>query len=137
MNEQPTPEGIRAVAAFAELFDAEGFEAGSWPPLEAAAGGVLSLAFWSPSRTVLDWHQAIYFHHIHLVFDWMTEEWREVMRGYETDPNALETAGLDTVRRVLTTISRASRFSEGYMAECFENGLAQAATRRLAELSGG
>ncbi len=131
----PTVADLQAVAAFTDIFESDGFIAGEWVSGETADDGVVTLGFWSASGAVHDWHEAIYKNNVHLVFDWMTQEWREVMRGFESDPSTLASADLETIRKVLTTISRADRFNEGYMGDCFDSGLAQAATRRLAELS--
>ena len=129
---EPTREDLDAVAVFVERFDEDDFEAGAWSPSETSEDGVMTLPHWVASETVLEWHDALYKHNVILMFEWMTEEWRECMRGFDSDPSGLETADLETVRKVLTAISRSDRFCEGSMNECFKSGLAQAATQRLA-----
>jgi uncharacterized protein DUF6508 len=65
------------------------------------------------------------------VFDWMT--WQdEAKRLIEGD--GLETASVDDIRRLFTTLVRSDRFMEGQLGWAFESGLMVRILHRIEEL---
>jgi hypothetical protein len=58
------------------------------------------------------------------------------MSEFAADLCLVESVDLAIARTILTNIARSDRFCDGYMADMFENGMAQAATRRLVQISG-
>jgi len=68
-------------------------------------------------------------------FNWVN--WQdEAVRLYE-DPHTLETADLDTLRRLLTLHIRKDRYSEGHLAAMLKEGHIIAILRRMAALRQG
>lgn len=132
---EPTRDDVLAVLTFSRRFDDDDFVAGEWVPAQRHEDGVLVLGFWLPSEDVAAWETALYERHIVLVFDWSAATWSRQMRRYFENPDLLERARLLTARKVLTTLSRANRFCEGYLAGAFEAGVPQAAMRRLEQLT--
>lgn len=128
---------LLAFGRFAEAFESEGFDAGRIHASEEVEPGLYSWPWWEESPIVGEWHQALYETGvIDPESDYLSEEFAETMRHFEADPALLDGADLQTIRTVLTNISRGERFCDGYMASMFENGVAQAATRRLVTLAG-
>ncbi len=134
----PYSEDLAAVAIFAGVFEHSDFVAGSWTHPAAGRDGVIQMSYWEPHPDVQRWHDALYRHGMVLPdFDWSAADWRDSMVGFQANPSLLESADLETVRKVLTTAVRADRFNEGYLGSLFEAGVAQAATRRLGALVAG
>ncbi|MHB0979942.1 MAG: DUF6508 domain-containing protein [Thermoleophilia bacterium] len=132
----PSREGMRAVAALSEVFSRPGFVAGSWIHPEPEPDGTVQMSHWEPGRDVQHWHDSLYRHGLVMPdLEWSAADRREEMARFQADPSALASADLDTIRKVLTTIARADRFTEGFLGSMFEAGVAQAATRRLAALA--
>lgn len=134
----PYSEDVAAVAGFAEVFESPDFVAGSWTHPSSGPDGVIQMSYWEPHPDVRRWHDSLYRHGMVLPdFDWSAADWRDSMARLQADPSLLESADLETVRKVLTTAARADRFNEGYLDSLFETGVAQAATRRLGALVAG
>lgn len=135
MSEEPTRDDMLAVCTFARRFNDPDLVAGEWISSAQREDGVLQIGYWLPSEDVARWQTALYEHHIVLPFDWAESRWMRQMRRYSEDPGQLKRARLQTIRKVLTTLVRAERFCEGSLARTFQQGVPQAATRRLAALS--
>ncbi len=135
----PTPsrEDLASFAEFIDVFDSEGFSWGeihTEPPQE---DGTLVMPWPDYSDMVSRWHNALYERHvIDGQSDYLSEALARRMHEFAADPSSLSACDLPTIRTVLTYIARGERFCDGHMAEYFDNGVAQAATRRLVELSG-
>ena len=56
-------------------------------------------------------------------FDWSTWGRSEDGQRLLNDPDALAQANEDDLAKVITVCIRADRFSEGYLAGCYESGL--------------
>jgi len=133
---EPSSGDLLAFRRFADAFDAENFDAGRVHSSEEVEPGVYSWPWWEESPIVGEWHQALYDNHvIDPESDYLSEDFAAKMRQFEVAPALLDGADLQTIRTVLTNISRGDRFCDGYMASMFENGVAQAATRRLVGLA--
>lgn len=133
----PSSDALQAFARFSDAFDRPDFAAGEWGGGQEVEPGIVQMPYWMPNAIVSGWHTELYDRGIidpHS--NYLSEEFAAKMRGFTADPSLLSVQDLQTIRTVLTNISRGERFCEGYMGEMFENGVAQAATRRLIELSG-
>ncbi|MHB8868129.1 MAG: DUF6508 domain-containing protein [Thermoleophilia bacterium] len=134
----PYSEDLAAVAAFAAVFENADFVAGSWTHPAPGPDGVIQMSYWEPHADVQRWCDSLYRHGMLLPdFDWSAADWRDSMVGFQANPSLLESADLETVRKVLTAAARADRFNEGYLGSLFEAGVVQAATRRLGILVAG
>jgi hypothetical protein len=69
------------------------------------------------------------------VFDWMA--WARTPRGEELvrKPEAIGSASLEELRRVITVVVRGDRFTEGNVAAAHERGFLVAIARRAGELA--
>jgi len=76
--------------------------------------------------------EELYGRHVMLVFDWPA--WKSEAQRFR-DRNALETASLEDVRRLLTLHVRADRFNEGHFGEMIRSGHIAAVLGRLAKLT--
>ncbi len=132
----PTKTDLAIFARFVDAFERADFEAGRAHPSEEVKPGVYSWPWWESSPIVSEWHHALYDHHIidsHSPY--LTEEFAARMHEFVDDPSLLVGQDLPTMRTVLTYIARGDRFCDGLMAAMFEQGVAQAATRRLVALA--
>ncbi len=135
-NQRPDEYDLAAFAVFAQAFEERSFVAGTVHPPEEVEPGVMALGWWAPSDLVAAWHEALYEHQIiDPDSDYLSVAWSRRMEKFAANPALLEACDLPTVRTALTNISRGDRFCDGYMAGMFDNGVAQAATRRLVESS--
>jgi hypothetical protein len=63
------------------------------------------------------------------LFDWSS--WQKEAIKYLNDPSELESADLDTLRKLLTLHVRKERFCEGHMSEMIKSGHIVAILKRL------
>lgn len=124
MASQVGPGQIDEVLEFLPAFESPGYKFGEW----ADAG------YFSYSPEVDDWIRALYEQNFFLTFDWT--RWKEEAQRYRSEPGALETADLLTLRKLLTTHVRADRFVEGHLASVLESGHVTAILRRLKQIRG-
>jgi hypothetical protein len=119
MLHDPPPEigveQIDAVLKFLPRFEEQGYQFGQW---RAPAGYLPYFSFSSEAQAFI---RALYEQRIIIAFDW--QSWREQAQYYQAHMDALETADLLTVRKLLTTHVRMDRFVEGYLASLFDQGL--------------
>lgn len=126
------PAGLAALAAFASRLD-EPF--GDWKGGDTLNEDAITLPWFAPSPLVLDFVQAAYEHGLVVPFewsDWMAAGGRDLVFAA---PEAMAGLSLADVQRVATAIIRGDRFSEGALAEAFEDGRMPALIRRLAVLA--
>ena len=127
---------LLSVAEFVDVFDSVDFVAGEWTKPNLRLDGVIEIGYWTPSDCVMRWEKAIYDRHlVDPDSGYLSEQFSRRMQDYTRDPSRLLEADLATVRTVLTNVVRGERFCDGYMADMFESGVAQAATRRLVQLA--
>lgn len=127
---------VEDFARFAAAFETDGFVASTAHEPEEIEPGVMTMPWWEYSDVVSEWQQALCEHGvIDAQSDDLSAEFVARMSEFEADPSLIGDADLQTIRMVLTRISRGERFCDGYMATMFENGVARAATRRLVELA--
>ncbi len=132
----PSAEDLRVFAEFANAFESDDFVAGTPYGEEEVEPGVYTMGGWIPSEIVIQWETALYDHHIiDGNSDYLSPEFARRMNEFAEDLTLLSAADLQTVRTVLTNISRGERFCDGYLCDAFDRGVAQAATRRLVDLA--
>ena len=117
---------LDAVLRFLPIFERPGYVFGEWHSPEG------QFPYYSMSREVMDFCQALYDQQIVFSFDWPS--WQDEAQRLYSDPAALERADLLTLRKLLTTHVRKDRFAEGHLAEMFECGHVTAILRRLKEV---
>jgi hypothetical protein len=124
-NEVPEigPAELDAVLTFLAVFSQPGYVFGEWHQPED------QFPFYSVSDEVLDFLDVLDRHHFIFPFDW--PRWQAEGEAYVSDPDALERADLQTLRKLLTMHTRIDRFNEGYLAHIFESGHITAILRRL------
>ena len=131
---QPLPD-LTGFSRYLDAFELREFKAGRAHPSVEIEPGVYSWPSWENTPIVSEWHQALYDRNIiDPESPYLTEEFATRMRQFAANPSLLSGQDLPTIRTVLTYIARGDRFCDGLMADMFENGAAQAATRRLVEL---
>lgn len=135
MTEGPSREDLLAVCTFARRFAEPGFVAGEWVSPQPGEDGVLLAGYWCPSPDVAEWLSTLHERHIIVSFAWTEPGWIHQMQHFTEEPSLLEGADLTAIRKVLTTLARAQRFREGTIAQAFEGGVPQAATRRLRRIA--
>ena len=129
-NNSDVPEiGLRqldAVLKFLPIFEQPGYVFGEW---HSPAG---QFPYYSMSREVLDFIQALSAQEIIFSFDWPS--WQEEAVQYVSDPGAVERADLLTLRKLLTLHVRKDRFVEGHLANMMERGHITAVLRQLKKI---
>ena len=113
------PQQMDAVLAHLPILERPGCPFGEWD----------SAGYFAYSPEVDAFVAALYAQDLLLVFDWPS--WRAEAQRYLSQPEALETADLTTLRKLLTTHVRADRFSEGHLAGVLQSGHITAILRRL------
>ena len=117
---------LDAVLKFLPIFEQPGYGFGEW---HSPAG---QFPYYSMSREVLDFIQALSAQEIIFSFDWPS--WQEEAVQYVSDPGAVERADLLTLGKLLTTYVRKDRFVEGHLAHMLEDGHITAVLRQLKKI---
>ena len=120
------PHQIDTVLKYLPIFEAQDYQFGHWVEQEGR------FPYFSFSPEVDEFVDTLYKQNIIIPFDWVN--WREEAEGCQSDPAALETADLLTLRKLLTAHIRADRFVEGHLASIFESGHIAAILRRLKQI---
>lgn len=116
-------EDLDALLEFLEPLARPGFVAGHW----VTEKGMLPFFVSAPELGAFV--RAAYEHGFVVPFNW--PDWREEADRLLADPSALAEADLATIRKLITGLVRAERFSEGTLAEASDNGQLVAVLRRL------
>ncbi len=124
---------LRRLAAHLPAFQAPGFTFGAWEPSRTRDDGVIELGWYrfSPAadaflRDLAGWVTP---------FDWPTWATGEVGHSLLRDPDAVASASADNLGKLLTSVVRGDRFSEGTLAWAYESGLLTAILRRADALA--
>lgn len=120
------PQQLDAVLRFLPIFERPGFVFGKWHSPEG------QFPYYSMSREAMGFVQTLSDQQIIFPFDWGS--WQEEAERYVSAPEALETADLLVLRKLLTTHVRKDRFVEGHLASMLECGHITAILRRLKEI---
>ncbi len=67
---------------------------------------------------------------------WHGDEERKRYARLTSEPGGIETANVDEIAHVLTTLIRGDRFNEGMLASAFEHGIVGRVLARVAVLAG-
>jgi hypothetical protein len=127
-NEIPQigPQQLDAVLRFLPIFERPGYAFGEW------RGPQGHFPYYAMSRDVEDFIQTLYNQQVIIAFDWMS--WHQEVKGYVSDPDALQSADLLTLRKLLTAHVRADRLNEGHLGHVLESGHITAILRRVKTL---
>lgn len=72
-------------------------------------------------------------------FGWITPfnwgSWTDQAKRYVDDPEALSTADVETLQKLLTTHVRQDRFCDGHLLSMFTSGHMTAILRRIGEIA--
>ena len=117
---------IDALLRYLPIFEKQDYQFGQWLEPEG------QFPYFSFSPEVDEFIGALRKQGIIIRFDWTS--WRKEAERYQTDPKALETADLLTLRKLLTVHVRAERFTEGHLANVFGSGHIIAILRRLKQI---
>jgi hypothetical protein len=117
-------EQLDAVLRFLPKFERPGYVFGEWRSPKG------QLPYYAMYDEVMDFFRAI--QPILFPFDWSS--WQEEAEKYVADPQALETADLLALRKLLTTHVRKDRFVEGHFGRMLESGHITAILIHLKEL---
>jgi hypothetical protein len=114
---------LDAVVAFLPLFEHDGFEFGRW----VSGGSAIPHFRYSPeAREFID---LLYEQGILQSGDWLS--WSPAAERFHANPELLDEADLNTIRRLLTVCVRSERMDEGHLGSSFDSGCLLAALRRL------
>jgi len=119
-------EQIDAVLKYLPRLEEEDYRFGEWGVPE----NHMPYFLFSPEAN--EFVRALYEEGIVIAFDWQ-DRWEEAKR-YELNREALRTADLLTIRKLLTTHVRKDRFVEGHLASICDQGLLRAILERLKEI---
>ncbi len=118
---------IDALLAF--LPKLESRDAGHWEGGDRRPDGTITLPWFEYDPELIEFHRACGRNGWIEVFEWPA--WQSVALNYYENPGALDTAGVDDIRKLLTLHIRKDRFSEGHLATMVENGHLAAILKRL------
>jgi hypothetical protein len=118
------PKQLDAVLRFLPKFEQPEVVFGEWRSPEG------QVPYYSMTGEAMDFFRAI--QPILFPFDWPS--WQEEAERYVVDPQALATADLLTLRKLLTTHVRKDRFVEGHLGGMLESSHITAILRRLKEI---
>lgn len=127
----PGPNEIRALLEFLPIFESRDFIFAEETPIEQREDGSYYFPYFTMSPDASRFHKAVYDLGFIRPFDW--GRWREGVR-YVHDPEALASADLDTLCKLLTLHVRQDRFCDGHLASMYECGHLTGILRRLNEM---
>lgn len=136
MTNSTTHERKSYIAELSKLVDAIETHKGAW--IENAGGeetepNVVQMPYVISDQLAMQAMKFLYDHELIVVFDWVKwEEGREFFK--DNDPLKFSKLNKEWVLKLLTTIARNDRFSDGAWAQLFESGDAQKLYRRLLEI---
>jgi len=115
MNNPPeiSKANITVSLKYIPIFEAERFEPGE---MITDRG----IPYYSYSSEVLNFVQDLYDNNIIYSFDW--PEWQDEAEKLYSNPDAMASADLDVLRKLLTVHVRKDRFSEGHLADVIRDG---------------
>jgi hypothetical protein len=128
---------LAALGGFVEELESAGYSAGRWHPTERTSpdSDVLTLGWYELSDRALEFVKSVAGNGWVEPFDWPAWAQTDEARSLRDDRQALANASPDQLKRLLTTLVRGDRFSEGTLAWAFDTGLMAAIARRARTLS--
>jgi hypothetical protein len=124
---------IDALLDFLPKFESDGASAGEWSPVETRDGCTTMPSF-DMSPELSGFMHALYRYGWIAKFDW--GEWQDEAARLVESPEALASADIETIQKLLTTHARKERYCEGHLAAMFKCGHLAAVLRRLKDISG-
>ena len=118
------PEQLDAILRFLPIFEQPGVVFGEWCSPQG------HVPYYSMTSETMDFFRTIQ----PLLFSFNWPSWQTEAKKYVADPQALATADLLTLRKLLTTHVRMDRFVEGHLGGMLESGHVTAILRRLKEI---
>jgi hypothetical protein len=132
---RPPPPDPLPLAPFAAVFDTPGFAFGSWSGGESR-DGIVQMPYFQLSSEAGAFVAAAYAAH------WVRPDiaWSDFAAGPDyhalrDDPSRITLADTGRLAELLTTLIRGDRFSEGLLANAFDDGTLPAIARRMAVLA--
>lgn len=126
-----TAADFEAILTYLPEFESPGFAFSEPFEFKPPRDGVLVVNEPCLSPLVLDFIDDLYRYGWIIAFDWT--RW-DLRRLFDEQPEFISSASVDTLRRLLTTHLRYSRFCEGHLLEVLESGRINAILRRLRQL---
>lgn len=126
---------LLALAGWEPTFAADALSVGRWVDTWRDADGVYHMPWFEYDDPVERFREAVVAAGWVVPFDWMIWAGTPEGRHLIDDPAAVATASADDLRKLLTTIIRGERFSEGSIAAAIESGHVLAICRRAGELA--
>jgi O-acetyl-ADP-ribose deacetylase len=123
---EPNAQNLDTVLAYLPVFEQEGHQFGEWVVDEG------HLPWYRYSEEVKGFFASLHREGVVLPFDW--PGWKQEAERYLFNPDALQSADLLTLRKLLFTHIRADRFTEGHLASVLESGHMLAILRRLKQI---
>ena len=125
-----TPEVRRQIDALLPFLPLlESRQAGEWRGGEKRPDGVITMPCFEYSDGMLAFMRACGENGWIEVFEW--PGWADEARRLHDTPDALATAGVPAIRKLLTLHIRSDRFNEGHLAAMVADGHLGAVVRRL------
>ena len=124
---EPTKADIDAMLELIPLFENSNRDHGEWG--EFKGGHVPMFHLGSADSQFME---RAYEHKFVYSFDWPS--WKDEAERLTDDPEALKTADLDMIRKLITTHVRADRFCEGHLAGVSKSGHLLAILYRLTQI---
>jgi hypothetical protein len=136
IEDRPAPDADRLRGLAAHLPDLErGMHFGEWRGGNADERGVIQMPWFDFSTAarafVADLGRCGWV----TPFDWPAWAATERGRRLVTDPAAIAGASVEDLGRILTTLVRGDRFSEGTLVNAYETGVLTAIVRRASVLA--
>lgn len=116
-----------AILRFQSVFEEANFQPGK---LVTRPG---NFPYWDYDNSVVKFIRALYSNGWIIDFNW--PEWQQEAERFWNNPEMIEQADVDTIKKLLTTHVRKDRFCDGHMAQAIKNGHIVTILRRLKELS--
>lgn len=127
---------LEALAAYIPVFEHPAFTAGTWVESKQVEVGVSTFPYYNFSEQLNEFHDMCYREGwVLMEFDWMTWEWSPEAEMLVADLQSVDGANSEQLARLLTTILRKERFSDGAIAEAIESELVLAILRRASGLA--
>lgn len=127
---------LAALGAWSDRLADPTFAVGAWAGGDRQADGSISMPWYELSPEAEAFRRDIVANGWIEAFEWMA--WLKTPDGrhLRDEPAAIEAAGPDDLRRLLTAIIRSERFSDGSIAGAHESGLLGRICRRAGVLAG-
>ena len=116
----PNTNDIRAVVVFIDVFNSPDFSFGRFEGGDRREDGTITMPYFVESDNARRFIQALHKHGFIRPFNW--PDWQNEAQRYLEQPEALNTADLETICKLFTTHVRKERFCEGHLASMFECG---------------